>query len=79
MEVWVTKYALTDGISKMREPELVQDKYYRDRAVRHITLMGIGKDAFTSESEAKADAEKRRKAKIASLKRQIAKLEAMKF
>ena len=79
---WVTKYALTDGIQKV------------SGTVRHETRSGMlsytgsryewrecvhGNDWHRTPEAALARAEEMRKAKIASLKKSIAKLEAIKF
>lgn len=81
MDIWVTKYALTAGIQR-RDDCRIDDN---DVACNHISsspgawvYLGRG-DYATSPEAALADAEKRRAAKIASLKKQIAKLEKLTF
>ena len=79
---WVTKYALTDGIQKV------------SGTVRHETSSDMlsyigsrydwrecvhGNDWHRTPEAALARAEEMRKNKIASLKKSIAKLEAIKF
>jgi len=79
---WVTKYALTTGIQKVIG------------SVRHETSSGMlsypgecrdwpvsvhGKDWHRTPEAALARAEEMRKAKIASLKKSLAKLESMMF
>lgn len=71
MKVWITKYALTTGVFVMNA-EIVDGKYASGGNVFTI-------DFVTSETEAKGAFERKRKAKIASLKKQITKLEAAKF
>jgi hypothetical protein len=76
--LWVTKYALSGGI---RQAELSQslsdDKYWYDRSMMMHFVMGV--DCFQSQVDAVANAEARRKDKIASLQKWIAKLEKLKF
>lgn len=78
---YITTYALTQGI---RHVDVDLDHW--DQSFVHERIGGycratykIGTDAFTSRDEAIANAEARRLKKIASLKKQIAKLEAMTF
>lgn len=84
MKVWITKYALTQGIFEcevaMRElfgKYIVIPKYLG-------TPLGIGRilkaDEWTTKREiAVDDVEYMRQKKIESLKKQIKKLEVMKF
>ena len=79
MKVWITKYALTDGIIKV---EAEQDKL----TYGFVVTEGAFKnewfnrtDCFTSRSSAIKKAEEMRQKKIASLKKQIEKLERMRF
>ena len=80
-KVFITKYALTSGIKEM-ETEIYksefnnQDYYVRDGS---FSFHYIGKDAFTEKSEALKKAEDMRKKKIASLRKQIDKLEKLSF
>jgi hypothetical protein len=72
---WVTKYALTVGVKKVKgevchggnSEMLSYDRYSHAH----------GKDWHRTSEAARIDAERRRTAKIASLKKQIAKLEAL--
>lgn len=82
IEVWVTKYALTSGIEKItgkidkRESRAfikMEDKF---SSMAFVLWVG---DWHKTEVEAIARAEQMRAKNIASLKKQIAKLEAMKF
>ena len=85
-EVWITKYALTEGIIKKEE------------AIVHIDIQPSGDfisvpwenglngecgfhkgDWTSSEAEAVAQAEEMRHKKITSLLKQVAKLEKLKF
>lgn len=79
-KVWVTKYALTQGLFEMNA-EIV------DRGVRHVYAKGVtpsGHSLFTREwvktkEEAVAKAEKMKAARIASLKRSIKKMQEKTF
>ncbi len=78
---WITKYALSgDGIIQ-RDGERRESGYISIKLTeRHWhQSFKLGSDVFETEGEAKIDADKKRLKKIASLKKQIAKLEAMKF
>lgn len=75
---YVSKYALTRGVFG-REVRITNS--VADMAVtldQYPMYLHKG-DWFLTEEEAKADAENRRKKKIASLKKQIEKLEKLKF
>lgn len=76
--LWVSKYALTDGIKTADWDEKVSDYGY---VFPHGYCQGFkfGQEAHETQAEAKQAAEKKRLAKIASLKKQLAKLEAMSF
>ncbi len=78
---WITKYALTEGIIKAEAKPPSESGYISVKSDRfHFrTSFKVGTDAFLTEAEAKANADKKRLAKIASVKKQIAKLEAMRF
>lgn len=77
IKAWVTKYALTEGIQEV------------EGEVCHNVSSGMlswgkygtahGRDWHRTREEAVKRAEEMRVAKIASLKRSIAKLEAIKF
>jgi hypothetical protein len=87
MKVWVTKYALTEGIQEMEAKDL--DPGYPNMisvSPRDKSGDWIGSPQYfhkpnwhTESTEAYARAEKMRIAKIASLRKQITKLEKMKF
>ncbi|MDC2233564.1 hypothetical protein [Bacteroides thetaiotaomicron] len=80
-KVFITRYALTSGIKEV-ETEIHKSNfkdspnYVRDSA---YSFYYIGKDAFLDKSEALNKAEDMRKKKIASLRKQIEKLEKMEF
>lgn len=79
MKVWITKYALTDGIVEK------ECEYFEDGSVREIGnsfpiyYHGEGKDWHRTKESAIKKAEEMRNKKIESLKKQIKKLEEMKF
>jgi hypothetical protein len=80
MKVWVTKYALTQGLFEMNA-EII------DRGARHVYAKGKGPNGgsiFTREwtktrEEAVAKAEAMKNARIRSLKRSITKLQTKTF
>lgn len=77
IKAWVTKYALTEGITIV-DGDVCHDissdmLSYGKYGVAH------GKDWHRTSDAALARAEEMRKAKIASLKKSIAKMETMKF
>ena len=73
--IWVTLYALSRGIRKGRA--VMRGSYWKIDG--DYALYALGKDAFDSEADAIADAERRRVKKIAALKKQLAKLESLTF
>ena len=77
MKYYITKYAVTDGIF-VRDCEPPKDgrEYIFPGG---YDVFRVGKNAFTSQSDAIEVANKDRDKKIASLKKQIAKLEKMVF
>ncbi|WP_447872022.1 tail fiber assembly protein [Serratia fonticola] len=76
---YITKYALTAGIIK-REGEIDDSGSFRYKDPEAWGTSSIWHTDFRlTEAEALAKAEDMRKKKIASLKKQIAKLEAMTF
>lgn len=78
-KVYITKYALSKGIEKV-DTELyksaISNEYYTREG---YNCYFIGRDAFTIESQAIDKAEEMRVKKIASLKKQIEKLEKLNF
>lgn len=80
---WLTTYALSDGISEA-EGELGShsaEGYARIKlnSRSYPALFKIGTEAFSNKSDALINAMERRDKKIASLKKQISKLEKLKF
>ncbi len=75
MKVWITKYALTKGLFEMNA-EIVSDKY---ASGKHEGMSLFTRDWARTRAEAVASAEDMRVARIASLKKSVAKLEKLKF
>jgi len=77
MKVWITKYALTGGISCI---EGAPSPHYPElfRPTKGMSYF-LTNEWHTTEATAIAKAEQMRIAKIASLQKQIAKLEKMTF
>lgn len=75
--LWISKYALGDKIRQM-ECKLRPDgtAFTTDGAFLYFTL---GRDAHRTREEAVAAAKKLREKRIASLRKQIAKLEKLEF
>lgn len=74
--VYITKYALSDGIKKINAKVASGYCISNDYGI----LQSFYKDEFhLTEEQALANAELRRNKKIASLKKQIEKLEKMTF
>lgn len=73
--MWCSKYALTEGVFEFDPIEVDEDYAWKDR----FTLLKLGRDAWESKEDAIADAEKRRIRKIASVRKQLSKLEKMNF
>ena len=79
MKVWITKYALTQGVYRCDvetfddSPRMVKD------AGSMVPMYYHGNDWHETSDEAVAKAEKMRAAKIASLEKQIAKLRRLDF
>ena len=74
MKVWITKYALTSGITE-HDAEPCGD----DMVKYGLMQYAHGKDWHGSRISALIHAENMRIAKIASLKKSIARLEAISF
>lgn len=79
MKVWITKYALSDGI---KELEVAQSDDFPDMVYgKSLTgcYHGEGKEWHRTYELATVRANEMRQDKIASLKKQIKKLEKMRF
>lgn len=85
MKVWITKYALTKGIEEINSNNVtimdVEDNgdLYIVRTKGSLPEVYNKKDYVLNKESAIAKAEELRQKKIASLKKQIEKLEGMKF
>lgn len=78
MIVWISKYALSGGITK-HDAEIMNGYAYPGSPfMSHIGFL-LGKDAHGTEEGAIRAAEEMRIKKIAALKKQISKLEGMRF
>lgn len=75
MKAYVTKWALTKGIIEVDNPEF----YENYLVISHIEPLINPVDWFRTKQEAIHRSEEMRVNKIASLRKQIAKLEIMKF
>lgn len=76
MKIWNSKYALTEGLIE-QEGEEVGDSMVHVGSLQY--LHGEGKEWHRTRESAAARAEVMRKAKIASVRKQLARLEAMRF
>lgn len=82
MRVYITKYALTTGIQikQAERPSTADDSMIVVRVGGYSSYYhGNGRDWHRSSESAIKRAEEMRRKKIASLKKALAKLEAMKF
>ena len=77
MKVWMTKYALTDGIIEADGVRTTQGVYIANSGLN--TDWFYGSDWHSNKQSAINKAEEMRQNKIASLKKQIEKLEEMRF
>lgn len=79
IQAWITKYALTNGITRV-DAEVCDETMIAYRCSEEsLPQFAHGKDWHRDEASALARAEEMRNKKIASLRKSIAKLEAMKF
>jgi hypothetical protein len=85
-KVWITKYALTQGIHEVGVRECLDVRPDGDMVERDppssfggICYHGKGRDWHETKEGAIACADEMRRKKIASLKKQIAKLEKINF
>lgn len=79
MKVWITKYALTDGIIEVEgeQDRLTYGFVATEGAFRNEWFNR--RDCFTSRTSAIKKAEEMRQKKIESLKKKIDKLERIRF
>ena len=76
MKIWNSKYALTQGLTE-HDGEEVEDGMVKVGPVYY--LHGEGKEWHRTRESAVARAEVMRKAKIDSIRKQLARLEALRF
>lgn len=76
MKIWNSKYALTEGLIE-QDGEEVGDSMVKVGSLQY--LHGEGKEWHRTRESAAARAELMRKAKIASMRKQLARLEALRF
>lgn len=74
-EMWVTRWAFSEGVALEKGHIDRKNFQSRRRSLWHSCRIGI--DCFATKTEAIAGVEAMRTAKIASLRKQIAKLEAL--
>ena len=79
MKVWITKYALSRGIFEMDAERQSEDGKSVYGKAWEQCYHGQGVEWHKTKAAAIARAKEMRKKKIASLKKQIEKLENMKF
>lgn len=79
-KVFITKYALTKGIKEI-EADIIRSRFENEEYVidDSYSYFRIGTNAFTDKSEALKKAEEMKIRKIASLRKQIEKLEKLSF
>lgn len=77
MKAWITKYALTKGILEKEVRDCGDGM--AEESENHFPTYYHGTDWHKDKQSAIAKAEEMRKKKIASLKKQIEKLEKMNF
>ena len=78
MKLWITKYALTDGVVAA-ETDDEPDENGLMRVPKYLGYMRLGKDCHASWWAATADAKRMRDRKIASLEKQVARLKKLTF
>ena len=78
MIIWISKYALSAGITK-HDAEVKYGSAYPGAPFMSYVSFKLGKDAHETLEGAVRAAEAQRVKKIAALKKQIAKLEKMRF
>ena len=76
MRLWISKYALSEGITAVDGMEIHGGGQYAGNGKLFVRL---GKEAHETLEDAKDAAEAMRRRRIISLRKQIERLEAMKF
>lgn len=76
--VWISRYALSNGITE-HNAEIRDARAYPGAPFASFAGFTLGKDAHETREAAVEAAEKQRIKKIASVKKQLAKLEKLTF
>lgn len=76
--VWLSKYALSSGVTE-HQAEIRDGRAYPGAPFMSFVGFQMGRDAHETRDAAIAAAEVARKKKVASLKKQLAKLESLTF
>lgn len=80
MKIWISKYALSGGITEHEcDPPKDGSYYVYPRGETEYVSFKLGRDAHATPEEAAQAAEAARVKKIASMRKQIAKLEKLTF
>lgn len=81
MKIWISKYALSAGITEheCEAPKEGSDRVYPGAPFMAFYGFTLGKDAHDTREGAVAAAEKMRKRKVASVRKQLQRLEDMTF
>jgi len=80
MKVWISKYALTQGIFEMDAEQSENFPEMINRVGNHIETYHVeGRDWHLTKEDAIKKAEEMRLKKIESVKKQLSKLEKLKF
>jgi hypothetical protein len=81
MKVWISKYALSEGITEHEcdPPNGGDNRVFPGAPFFEFTSFKLGSEAHLSKEDAERAAEAARLKKIASLRKQIAKLEKLTF
>ena len=81
-KVFITKYALTSGIEEIEMEVKLNDAHFKKSCYgkfKGFSQRFYNDDFHLTKEDALKDAEKKRKKKIESLKKQISKLEQLSF
>jgi hypothetical protein len=81
MKIWISKYALSNGITEhdCEPPEEGSTRVFPGKPFAPYVGFTLGRDAHATPQEAAKAAEAARLKKIASVRKQLAKLEKMSF
>jgi hypothetical protein len=79
MKIWISKYALSGGISEYECAEPHDGYAYPGDPFPPYASFKVGRDAHATREDAVKAAEAARTKKIASVRKQLARLEALRF